>query len=74
MSDMGPSNKVCPNCGRKMTQQFVGLQHCKCGVSWNRNSGFFERTPGMVFTLERVADGKKIRRKSLIRYDSEKIK
>ena len=25
---MGNSNKVCPNCGRKMKQQFIGLQHC----------------------------------------------
>ena len=29
---MGKSNKVCPNCGRKMKQQFIGLQHCKCGM------------------------------------------
>ena len=26
---MGNSNKVCPSCGRKMKQQFIGLQHCK---------------------------------------------
>ena len=27
---------VCPNCGRKMKQQFIGLPHCKCGMSWKR--------------------------------------
>jgi len=50
---MGASNKVCPNCGRKMRQQFIGLQHCKCGISWKKDIGFFERTPDMVFALER---------------------
>ena len=34
---MGKSNKVCPNCGRKMKQQFIGLQHCKCGMSWKKD-------------------------------------
>lgn len=46
---MGASNKICPNCGRKMKQQFIGLQHCKCGMSWKRDIGFFERTSDMVF-------------------------
>ena len=41
---MGASNKVCPVCGRKMKQQFIGLQHCKCGMSWKKDIGFFERT------------------------------
>jgi len=27
-----------------MKQQFIGLQHCKCGMSWKRD---------MVFCLER---------------------
>jgi len=49
----GNSNKVCPNCGKKMKQQFIGLQHCKCGISWKKDMGFFERTPDMVFALER---------------------
>lgn len=71
---MGASNKTCPNCGRKMKQQFIGLQHCKCGMSWKRDAGFFERTPGMVFTLERVANGTKVRSESAIRYGSEKNK
>ena len=43
----------CPECGRAMKQQFQGLKHCKCGVSWQKGSGYFERTPGMVFALER---------------------
>lgn len=49
----GKSNKICPNCNRKMKQQFIGLQHCKCGMSWKKDIGFFERTPDMVFALER---------------------
>ena len=56
---MGKSNKVCPNCGRKMKQQFIGLQHCKCGMSWSRQSGYFAREPDMVFALERQTVGKK---------------
>ena len=34
-----------------MKQQFIGLFHCKCGMSWKRDIGFFERTPDMVFAL-----------------------
>lgn len=56
---MGASNKVCPVCGRKMKQQFIGLQHCKCGMSWKKDIGFFERTSDMVFALERRTEGKR---------------
>ena len=63
----GSSNKVCPNCGRKMKQQFIGLQHCKCGMSWKRGEGFFERSPDMVFTLERRKIGKKVKQCPVIR-------
>ena len=56
---MEASKRICPNCGRKMKQQFIGLFHCKCGTSWRRDIGFFERTPDMVFSLER----KKVRNK-----------
>ena len=59
---MGKSNKVCPNCGRKMKQQFIGLQHCKCGMSWKKDIGFLERTPDMVFGLRHNAPGNKPRR------------
>ena len=53
---MGKSNKICPRCGRKMKQQFIGLQHCGCGMSWNKDRGFFERTPDMVFCLPKESD------------------
>jgi ribosomal protein L37AE/L43A len=45
--------RVCPNCGRKMVQQFIGLKHCKCGTSWKKDIGYFKRTPDMVFALQR---------------------
>ncbi len=57
----GASKHICPNCGRKMKQQFIGLFHCKCGTSWRRDIGFFERTPDMVFSLERKKVGNKIK-------------
>ena len=62
------ANKVCPECGRKMKQQFIGLQHCKCGVSWKKDIGFFERSGDMVFALELKHVGKKIKKSSEIRY------
>lgn len=43
----------CVNCGHVMKQQFIGLKHCKCGMSWSKEAGYFERTPDMVFALER---------------------
>ena len=42
-----------------MKQQFIGLQHCRCGVSWAKHMGFFERTDGVAFCLKRTPDGKK---------------
>ena len=62
------SKRVCPNCGRKMKQQFIGLFHCKCGLSWKRDIGFFERTPNMVFALERIQAGKKVTQVPVIIY------
>ena len=64
----GSSNKLCPNCGKKMKQQFIGLQHCRCGMSWKKNIVFFERSPDMVFALERRRIGKKIKQCPVIRY------
>lgn len=64
----GNSNKVCPNCGRKMKQQFIGLQHCRCGVSWKKGEGFFERSEEMIFALERRRIGKKVKQCPVIRY------
>jgi len=43
----------CENCNRVMKQQFIGLKHCKCGTSWSKADGYFERTPDMVFALQR---------------------
>lgn len=37
---MGKNNKKCPRCGHKMKQQFIGLQHCSCGMSWKGGIGF----------------------------------
>ena len=64
----GSNNKVCPNCGRKMKQQFIGLQHCRCGMSWKKGEGFFERSSEMVFALERRRIGKKVKQCPVIRY------
>ena len=69
----GASNKNCPNCGKKMKQQFIGLQHCKCGMSWKKDIGYFERTSDMIFALERhvVKKGKnsvKTKQVPVIRY------
>ena len=64
----GRSKKVCSNCGRKMKQQFIGLQHCKCGMSWKKDIGYFERTGDMVFALERRKVGKKTKKCPVIRY------
>ena len=65
---LGASNKVCPNCGRKMKQQFIGLQHCKCGMSWKKDIGYFGRSNDMVFALERRVIGKKTKQVPVIRY------
>lgn len=59
--------RVCPNCGEKMVQQFVGLKHCKCGISWHKDMGYFERTAGMIFALERQRVGKKLKQVPVIR-------
>ena len=68
---MGANNKICPNCGRKMKQQFIGLQHCTCGMSWKKDEGFLERTPDMVFALERQTIGKKVKQIPVIRYKTD---
>lgn len=54
MAAKKPNKKpVCPYCGRKMVQQFIGLKHCKCGMSWKKGTGYFERTQDMAFILLR---------------------
>ena len=68
---MGASNKICPLCGKKMKQQFIGLQHCKCGMSWKRDQGYFERTPDMVFCLQRKTINGKTKQFPVIRFREE---
>lgn len=48
-----PPKRRCENCGAVMKQQFIGLKHCKCGTSWSKADGYFERTTNMVFALQR---------------------
>ena len=64
---MAKNSKVCPKCGRKMEQQFIGLQHCKCGISWMKNIGYFERKSTMVFGLQKMKIGKKIKQVPVIK-------
>ena len=54
-----------------MKQQFIGLKHCKCGMSWQRGEGFFERTNDMVFALERRKSGKKVKQIPVVRFKDE---
>jgi hypothetical protein len=65
---MGNSKKVCPDCGRNMVQQFIGVKHCKCGTSWEKDIGYFKRTSDMVFALQRQTIGKEIKQVPGIRY------
>lgn len=69
---MSKNSKICPNCGRKMKHQFIGLQHCKCGISRKRDIGCFERTNDMVFALKRVKEGKKVKKIPVIRINEQK--
>ena len=55
----------CQNCGKTMVQQFIGLKHCKCGMSWQKGIGYFERTGDMAFALQRVKVGKKLSKNRL---------
>lgn len=64
-------SRRCPECGKKMKQQFIGLYHCKCGVSYLKKTGYFQRTPDMVFALERHKTGNKVKQVPVIRYRTE---
>jgi len=66
--------KRCPECGRAMVQQFIGLKHCKCGVTWKKDEGYFERTSDMVFALEKRKKGKgeKTKQVPVVRYKDSK--
>jgi hypothetical protein len=62
------SRRICPSCGKAMVQQFIGLKHCKCGMSWKKDIGFFTRTPDMVFALERQMVKGRLKQVPVIRY------
>jgi hypothetical protein len=51
-----------------MVQQFIGLKHCKCGMSWKKEIGYFTRTPDMVFALERQKEKGRLKQVPVIRY------
>lgn len=55
-----------------MKQQFIGLQHCRCGISWKRDIGYSERTSDMTFALQRVKVGKKVKQRPVIRVKEQK--
>lgn len=71
---MAGSKRICPRCGRKMKQQFIGLYHCKCGLSLKKDIGYFERTPDMIFCLKHNKANKKPRRLIEIRYQNKQTK
>ena len=62
---------ICPRCNRKMKQQFIGLLNCKCGMSYHKYIGYFERTSDMIFALEKKKISKKIKQVPVIRYKDE---
>lgn len=66
------SERICPECGKKMKQQFIGLKHCKCGISWLKDVGYFRRTPDMLFCLERVKVGGKVKQMPTVKYNNKK--
>ena len=47
--------------------EFIGLQHCKCGISWMKSMGYFGRTSTMVFGLQKMKIGKKMKQISVIK-------
>lgn len=59
--------KRCPICGHVMVQCFIGLEHCRCGLTLSKQMGYFERTPDMVFALERKWIGKQQKQASIVR-------
>ena len=62
------TKRPCPNCGKHMKQQFIDLRHCKCGTSWSKSMGYFQRANDMVFALERRKNGNKTKQVAVIRY------
>lgn len=66
------NKRICPICNSKMKQQFRGLLHCKCGISYRKDLGYFKRNENMMFVLERKKIGKKIKQVPVIRYKKDK--
>ena len=66
------NKKICPICNSKMRQQFIGLLHWKCGISYHKDLGYFKRNENMMFVLERKKIGKKIKQVPVIRYKKDK--
>ncbi|KDE71730.1 30S ribosomal protein S6 [Fusobacterium necrophorum BFTR-2] len=62
---------ICPRCNCKMKQQFIGLLHCKCGISYLKDKRYFERTGDMIFALEKKKISKKIKQVPVIRSKSD---
>lgn len=62
---------ICPRCNCKMKQQFIGLLHCKCGISYHKDKRYFERTGDMIFALEKKKISKKIKQVPVIRSKSD---
>jgi hypothetical protein len=54
-----------------MKQQFIRLQHCKCGMSWKKDIGYFERASNMVFALERRTINGKTKQIPVIQYRND---
>lgn len=52
---------------RVFWKPFIGLQHCRYGMSWKCSVGFFERVRDMVFALNHKVIGKKTSQVPIIR-------
>ena len=65
------TKRRCPNCGKAMKQQFISLKHCSCGISWKKDTGYFERMSNMTFSLEKSRTGKKATQIPVIRIKNE---
>ena len=70
----GNSNKICPSCARRMEQQFIGIQYCRCGISWKKGMGFFERTSNMPVVLALRKIGKKFKKCPAVHYRTGEFK
>ena len=64
------SDRICHECDKNMKQQFIGLKYCKCGISRLKDIGYFRRTSDMIFCLECVKIGSKVKSKPIIKYQN----